>query len=228
MIDRSANGPTMSPHFGVRPARLADIPDLVGILARAFADDPYMAYLTAGAAAPDRRLRAGWTAILRYASAGLTATYTTEDRTGVAVWLPPRAPSRSRIDSMRLKVAMARLRGLRRLRAVSNTVRDIDGRRRRHAPEPHYYLEALAVDVGRQGQGIGTALLAPILEQCDSSGLSASLETVNPRNLPFYERLGFAVVEEVTLPDAGTQCWLMLRTPRPADSGHRSTRGRCP
>ncbi len=78
---------------------------------------------------------------------------------------------------------------------------------------PHYYLEALAVDVGRQRRGTGTALMQPILDRCDATGLPAWLETVNPQNLPLYERLGFLTVEERTLRDAGINCWLMVRQP---------------
>ena len=190
-----------------------DIPELAGVLARAFADDPYLRYLTSGAADPVERMYEGWTGILRYGSARLAATYTTDDRSGVAVWLPPRRPARTGIESLHLLLAMARLRGWRRLRAVSDIVREIDERRRRHEPGPHYYLQALAVDVGRQGRGTGTALMRATLEHCDDAGLPACLETVNPRNLPFYGRLGFLVVERLTLADTGIDCWIPRRPP---------------
>lgn len=236
MIDSSARatghvspreGAPPGSRVGVRLATLEDVPDLVRVLGRAFADDPYFAFLTSGAAHRAERMRAGWTGILRYASACLAATYTTDERTGVAIWLPPRYAIRSGIDSLRLVLAMARLRGWRRLRAVSDTVREIDGQRRRHVPGPHYYLEALAVDVGRQGRGIGTALMRPVLDRCDVSGLPACLETVNPRNLPLYERLGFLIVEELTLRDAGIRCWLMVRRP-PVAGGAEASGPRSP
>ena len=140
----------LSPIAGVRLATPQDLPDLASVLARAFADDPYLAFLTSGDKQRVERLRAGWMGILRYASADLVATYTTDDRAGVAIWLPPRYPVRSRIDSVRLILAMARMRGWRRLRAGSDTVRQIAARRRHHVPGEHYYLEGLAVDVGRR------------------------------------------------------------------------------
>jgi ribosomal protein S18 acetylase RimI-like enzyme len=201
------------PREGLRLAILQDVPDLASILARAFADDPYFAYLVPSGAHRTERMRAGWTAILRYASARLVATYTTNDRAGVAVWLPPRFAARSGIEALRLMLAMARMRGWRRSPAISETVREINSRRRYHVPGPHYYLEALGVDVGRQGRGMGTALMRPILDRCDATGLPASLETVNSRNLPLYERLGFRIVEELTLREPSIECWLMVRKP---------------
>jgi hypothetical protein len=128
--------PALGPRGGVRLATLEDVLVLAAVMARAFANDPYFGYLTAGAAHPAERMRDGWTGILRYASAGLTATYTTEERTGVAIWLPPRYAARSPIASLRLRLAMVRFRGWRRLKAASDTVREIDGRRRHHVPGP--------------------------------------------------------------------------------------------
>ncbi len=202
-------------HEGVRLATVGDVADLASLLARAFADDPYFGYLVASGANRTKRMQAGWTAILRYASARLTATYTTHDRAGAAIWQPPHFAAPSRVEGLRLALATARMRGWRRTRAISDAVREIDSRRRFHVPDPHYYLEALGVDVGRQRKGIGSALVRPVLDRCDANGLAASLETANPRSLPLYERIGFRTVEKMTVRGAGLECWLMVRTPQP-------------
>jgi len=154
---------------------------------------------------------AGWTGILRYASARLSDTYTTEDRAGVAIWLPPGYHNPPLLDALRLGPAMARLAGWARVRSISNAVSELERRRHRHVPQPHYYLSALGVEPGRQGQGIGTALMRPVLDRCDRDHLPAYLETATDRNLPLYERHGFGVVEELTLPGAGVHGWLMRR-----------------
>lgn len=203
------------PHNRVRLATVEDVPELASLLARAFADDPYFGYLVASGANRTQRMQAGWTAILRYTSARLAATYTTHDRAGAAIWQPPHFAAPSRLEGLRLGLATARMRGWSRTRAISDAVREIDSRRRLHVPDPHYYLEALGVDVGRQGKGIGSALVRPVLDRCDANGLAASLETANPRSLPLYERLGFHTVEEMTVRGAGIECWLMVRMPQP-------------
>lgn len=78
---------------------------------------------------------------------------------------------------------------------------------------PHWYLGVIATRPGRQGQGLGRAVTAPILAAADRAGLPAYLETATPRNLTIYGRLGFVVEREVDVPDGGPRCWLMRRDP---------------
>jgi ribosomal protein S18 acetylase RimI-like enzyme len=194
----------------VRQATAADIPKLARVLADAFADDPYFGFLAGEAAGRDERMLAGWTGVLRFSSARLSDTYTTGDLAGAAIWIPPdhKPPL---LDAIRVGPAMARLTGWGRLRAVADAVGELERRRHAHVPEPHYYLSALGVEPGRQGQGIGTALMRPVLDRCDRDHLPAYLETATERNVPLYERHGFSIVEELTLPGAGVHGWLMRR-----------------
>jgi len=58
-------------------------------------------------------------------------------------------------------------------------------------------IEFIGVSPGRQGEGIGSALLSATLSHLrdiDPSG-KISLETGEPRNIPFYERHAFSVKE---------------------------------
>lgn len=77
----------------------------------------------------------------------------------------------------------------------------------------HEYLWLIAVAPGRQSQGLGTALIESVLERCDREGLPAYLEASNERSRDLYERLGFAVISPVRLPD-GPEMWPMWRDPR--------------
>ncbi|WP_156726007.1 GNAT family N-acetyltransferase [Streptomyces apocyni] len=78
----------------------------------------------------------------------------------------------------------------------------------------HEYLMLIAADPGRQGEGLGTALLAPVLERCDQDGVPAYLEASNMRSRQLYERLGFAFTgRAVQLPD-GPQMFPMWREPK--------------
>jgi ribosomal protein S18 acetylase RimI-like enzyme len=199
----------------VRLATVADIPDLAAMLARAFARDPFYAYLAGNAPERNQRMRDGWAGLLRHASARLAATYTTDDRAGAAIWHPPGYHGPGFVTSLRVMPAMARLAGgLRRLRHVSRAVAELERHRRGHVPGPHLYLSALGVDPDRQGEGIGTALMGPGLARADADRLPAYLETATGRNVLLYERVGFAVVEELTLPGTDIHGWLMRRTPR--------------
>ncbi|MDQ3739817.1 MAG: GNAT family N-acetyltransferase, partial [Actinomycetota bacterium] len=84
---------------------------------------------------------------------------------------------------------------------------------RRHPRAPHFYLPTLGVAPEAQGRGLGSALLAPMLERCDVEGVGAYLESSKERNVAFYGRHGFRVVDEMTFP-RGPRLWLMWRDPR--------------
>jgi ribosomal protein S18 acetylase RimI-like enzyme len=164
-------------------------------------------------------MRDAWHGILRFASAGLRETWTEPGRSGAAIWIPPgRGPS-SVLDSIRLLPSFARLTGWGRMREASAAVEFLEHRRQLHAPAPHYYLSALGVDPERQGQGISSMLLAPVLDAADAAGTAAYLETATARNVLLYERHGFAVVEELVLPRTDIRGWLMLRPAQPASAG---------
>jgi GNAT superfamily N-acetyltransferase len=84
-----------------------------------------------------------------------------------------------------------------------------------HPSEPHWYIRYLGVAPERQGQGIGTELLKPVLERCDAKWLPAYLEASSERNAALYERLGFVHTEKLKLPDGGPPMWAMRRPPVP-------------
>ena len=195
----------------VRRATPSDVPELAGMLARAFVADPFFAYLAGDAPERGQRMRDGWGAILRHASAGLAATWTTDDLAGAALWIPPGRSASGVLDQLRMLPALGRLTGWGRLRAVSAALGALESRRRSHAPMPHWYLSALGVEPGRQGEGIGSALLAPVLQDADASAVPCYLETAVGRNVLLYERHGFDVVEELVLPNTDVHGWLMLR-----------------
>jgi GNAT superfamily N-acetyltransferase len=198
----------------VRLATSAEIGDLAAVLARALARDPFYLYLAGDAPERSQRMRDGWAGILRFGSAHLSHTYTTDDLAGAAVWLPPGYRGPGLIDGLRQLPAMARLAGWRRLRMVGDAVASLEQHRHRHVGAPHFYLSAIGVEPDRQGEGVGTALMQPVLDRCDREGLPAYLETAVARNVLLYERLGFDVVEEMDLPGTDIHGWQMLRAPR--------------
>jgi ribosomal protein S18 acetylase RimI-like enzyme len=77
--------------------------------------------------------------------------------------------------------------------------------------EPHWYLWVLGVDPARQGQGIGGLLLRAGLARADASDLPCYLETMNPKNVPLYQKFGFAVESIGTLPGSSVRMWSMIR-----------------
>ncbi len=85
----------------------------------------------------------------------------------------------------------------------------------------HEYLWMIGVTPGRQGEGLGSALIGSVLDRCDREGRAAYLEASNERSRLLYERLGFeAAGEPLALPE-GPFMWPMWREPRPTGSGHQ-------
>lgn len=84
---------------------------------------------------------------------------------------------------------------------------------RHHPKEPHWYLQMLGTEPEWQGKGIGSSLLAPILDRCDRTGERVYLEASKEKNIPFYARHGFVVTEEMHVPKGPTM-WAMWRDPR--------------
>ncbi len=79
--------------------------------------------------------------------------------------------------------------------------------------QAHWYLGVLATAVGRQGRGLASAVVAPVLAAADRAGLPAVLETGKEGNLGFYARHGFEPAEHVRVPGAPS-VWVLVRAPR--------------
>jgi GNAT superfamily N-acetyltransferase len=66
----------------------------------------------------------------------------------------------------------------------------------------------------RQGQGFGRALLRPVLDRADAEGLPCYLETAQPGNVAFYQKLGFDIIADMVEPRSGLRLWTFRRNMR--------------
>lgn len=74
----------------------------------------------------------------------------------------------------------------------------------------HWFLGAIGVSPSAQRARVGTALLQSGLAAVDEDRAAAHLETSLERNVALYQRFGFAVTTQLSLP-RGVPCWLMRR-----------------
>ncbi|KYQ94184.1 putative protein serine/threonine kinase [Tieghemostelium lacteum] len=81
----------------------------------------------------------------------------------------------------------------------------------------HWFLSNIATDPSYQNQSIGSYLVEPVLSWSDHSEVGIKTMVFNKKNFPFFNRLGFEVVQEITkdLPKGITGCWIMYREPKP-------------
>ena len=192
-----------------RAAAAADIDHLAGVLARAFDDDPVVRWFVLQDERREERIRRLFTWYLRDAVPHGVST-TTDSLDGVAVWCPPNR------WCMPLWRQVALLPEILRITGPANApsrIAGIDLISRKHPERPHYYLAALGVEPAMQGEGIGTALLQPVLHSCDETATPAYLENSKEENLSLYERNGFEIIEEIVMPK-GPRQWLMWREPQ--------------
>ncbi|MFD5409019.1 GNAT family N-acetyltransferase [Streptomyces nojiriensis] len=201
--------------YGIRFARPTESGAVAALLARAFADDPVMAWMIPAAdrergiaryfrlAQRQQRPRAG---AVRVAATGGGRLLAAALWSGPGCWKP--APVRE-LAVLPRYAGIFGLRGMRRAGEVQNAMHEA------HPQPPHWYLPSVGTDRGLQGMGVGSALLAQQLADCDRLGQPAYLESSNVTNLPFYENLGFRVTAEIRLPGGGPAFWPMWRDPDP-------------
>lgn len=206
----SAGRADSGPVIRARLATRADVPDLATALAGAFRADPVWRWIVGDVDRYDRRAAAMFapeTAVkLRYGH-----TYTTDDRGGAALWAPPGTWRGTLADAVKVALPMLRLTGPAGAKRGLGVLRASE--RAHPKDDEHWYLAVLGTHPDQQSRGVGTALLAPVLERCDLDGAGAYLESSNPANVPFYERQGFAPLRTIT-PGGSPPLTLMWRDPR--------------
>ena len=204
----------------VRRATGEDVAGMAGTLARAFHDDPVFSWVLRGEERRMTRLERGFELFMHRVWMEQEETYTTASVAGVAVWEKPGQWKTSVGRQLMLLPSMLRVFG----RHSPRVLRAIAALEARHPRELHYYLPFVGVDPEWQGRGLGSAVLAPVLERCDREGMPAFLEASTPRNRALYERHGFAVSEEFKLGRTAPVQWRMWREP----GGRTPPPGRAP
>ena len=191
------------------------LPQTMAMIGRAFHNDPLSIYLYPQETERTHRLPLIFSVALRYALRYGEVT-TTPEGTGAACWLPPESTTVSikrllRIGIVATTFQMGRLSVLRRMNSAEDYMRRIH---EQCIAQPHWYLWVLGVEPERQGQGIGGRLLRAGLERADVSGLPCYLETMNPGNVPLYQKFGFRIAHEGEIPGNGVHMWSMIRPAR--------------
>jgi ribosomal protein S18 acetylase RimI-like enzyme len=204
--------PELERHI-VRKVIDEDVPTISKSMTRAFFDDPVVgAWCFADESRRMQRLERVFELFLHRVYLPHDECYTPDGHNGGAFWLPPGRWKLGALAELSLIARMAPIAG----KATPRIVQVLNFIEAKHPHEPHYYLQFLGVEPDQQGQGIGSALLRPILERCDRERAPAYLEATSERSAALYERHGFAVVEQVGLPGGGPPLWRMWREPTAA------------
>ncbi|KUN27418.1 acetyltransferase [Streptomyces antibioticus] len=196
----------------IRTADESDRDLVVRLLDTAFQDDPVSRWIFPGDEyfrATHHKLMAAFTDIV-LADGRIDLT---EDGTACALWLSVPAEEHAEGEGegddgpaqMRASIDPAN----ERIEQIARLTEDIHP-----AGRAHEYLWMIGVSPDRQGEGLGTALIGPVLDRCDREGLPAYLEASNARSRALYERLGFALPDHPLDLPGGPRMWPMWREPR--------------
>lgn len=200
----AASADTLSPAvLRPRKAAAADLPDVADTLAIAFDDDPVVTWIIDDG--PRRReLLPGFFGAIAESYLAYDETYSVDKGVSAAVWAPPGAEDDEELPA----VLGAAVEGYaNRLFEILRLMEE------KHPVEPHHYLFLLGTRPEYQGRGLGSSLMAPVLEACDRDRVPAYLEATSERNKQLYSRHGFDVTDEIVLP-GGPTMWPMWRSPK--------------
>lgn len=201
------------PNIAVRPLTADSIAPAARLLAGSMRDNPLHRSVFGGDEARLEPLLVGSFARLlrRQMRNGLVlGAYDREVLVGVAAMVAPGHCQLHLQDKLGMLMVLVRAGALRRLPRIQHWL----GAWKRHDPDfDHWHLGPAAVDRTRQGQGIGTRMMAEVCGELDRRQAIGYLETDKNVNVRLYRRGGFEVVAEQSV--LGVANWFMLRYPQP-------------
>ena len=191
----------------IKPATFERVPDLAGLLGRAFADDPMFLWPLGSQASVERI-----TGFFRAFDERLSASgwlWEAGDAAGVAGWIPPGSDAEMmEIDrELRPQIAAYTDDGGKKYEVMWEWIAG------NFPDEPFWYLDHIAVELEHRGGGVGTALIRHGLAFADRDGVPAFLETGRPGNVAYYERRGFRTTSDGDVPGGGPHIWFMRYDP---------------
>ena len=128
---------------------------------------------------------------------------------GAAVWIPADADAAfmHALDASRSSIHTLTNDGGHRYNAywewVSARVPD----------ERLWHLDSVAVETDSRGTGVGAALIRFGLHLAREQNTGACLETATPTNVPYYEHLGFRIIDHADAPHGGPHTWFLRWDP---------------
>lgn len=193
----------MSGAIEVSAAGPERIDKLADVFTLAFADDPMIRWpLPDSPDLPDRIRQVFASIYLDIADQGVI--WEAGDADGFAVWIPAGAAEDMFESDAAVRAQLAPLTddGGARYERLWDWIEE-------RVPSDVWYLDAIGVDPTKHGAGIGSALMRHGLDAAAAAGVDVFLETGQERNVAYYERFGFRVVDHGTPAPDGPHIWFM-------------------
>jgi GNAT superfamily N-acetyltransferase len=186
-----------------RKATAVDLSSLADTLALAFYNDPVVMWCVEDGSRR-RQLSPAFFKAVAESYLAYDQTYAVDEGVSTALWAPPGAADDEQLPPVLGEILQD---DAERLFEVFGLLAE------NHPVAPHHYLFLLGTRPQWQGRGLGSALMAPVLQRCDRDRVPAYLEATSERNVPLYLRHGFEVTAEIQIP-GGPTIWPMWRAPK--------------
>lgn len=194
----------------------ADLPRAGLVLADAFQHDPVWTKFFEGVDKNDLQMGAWYESAIRHCHRYGDVYAPSEHLEGIAGWVPGDLAEmtfwrmiRSGAFKSGMKMGWSMAGHAQKMRGVFGPI-DAD-RRATMKGRAYIYLLIIGVASEFQGQGFGGKLFGALIEKSEQDGVPIYLETETETNVRMYEKLGFRLVKQVTLPVINLPLWEMLR-----------------
>ncbi len=131
--------------------------------------------------------------------------YLTEDKSGCALVLFPdkkKNSLKSILLDIKLIVSCIGISNIKKAMKRESKIKELQPKKLM------YYLWFIGVDSNQQNVGIGSALIKEVIEAAHSNQRPVYLETSTLKNIPWYEKFGFKIYNQL---DLGYQLFFMKK-----------------
>jgi len=182
------------------------------VLGRTFKDNPLSIYRIPDDSDRVQKLKFLFEFTIRYGVLFGEVYSTSPNLEGIAGWIPFEKVYQSTEDQIRSGgKKIVNEFGMEFIKKQYSLQKFLDILHNRNAPFPHLYLYPLGVDPRFQGKGYGSLLLKAMFEKVDQTGMPIYLETDKEKNVSFYQKHEFKVMEKISIPNTDIPVWAMLR-----------------
>ena len=134
-----------------------------------------------------------------------------EPQLGAAAWLLPRSCEVQAAESSEKATYLTSVLGPEGVANYHRIVSYMAPLAKTVVPQDAWYLSIIGILPSAQGCGLGAALLASTLLEASQARVPCYLETFTPRNLRFYERVGFRSIADHVEPTTNKPYVIMRR-----------------
>jgi GNAT superfamily N-acetyltransferase len=206
----------------VRPAEPRDVPAIAATLTVALAGSRWARWALPADGQVQRLTRLN-ELVAGHGGVASGGTWVVDDVSAVAAWEPPEGSG----DPVPADIAAALAREVPRLHdaraAVVTATEALVSAARPSAP--HWWLATVGTRPRARRHGLGGAVLAPVLQRCDTEGVAAATAVHTWANVRWLRRFGFDVIETTDTADDELPLYVLVREPGVDSVDGRSYRG---